>query len=133
MELRLTARRGENLLVTLVIPVALLVFFASVNVLPTTTARPIEFLLPGILALAVISTSLVNLGIATAYERAYGVLKRLGGAPLARGGVVAAKIPPGGGLGVLPLALPLGGAALGFGWAAGPGGGAPSRPACARS
>jgi len=92
MELRLTSRRGENLLVTLVIPVALLVFFGSVDVLPTGAVRPIDFLLPGIVALAVISTSLVSLGIATGYERAYGVLKRLGGSPLSRWGLVAAKV-----------------------------------------
>ena len=121
MELRLTARRGENLLVTLVIPVALLVFFATVNVLPTTTARPIDFLLPGILALAVISTSLVNLGIATAYERAYGVLKRLGGSPLPRGGLVAAKIFAVVAIELVQLALLVAIAALGFGWTPGPG------------
>ena len=85
MELRLTARRGENVLVTLVIPVAVLLFFASVAVLPSGGGRPVDFLLPGTLALAVIATSLVNLGIATAYERSYGVLKRLGGSPLTRG------------------------------------------------
>jgi len=91
MELRLTARRGENVLVTLVIPVVVLLFFASVNVLPAGDGPPVDFLLPGALALAVIATSLVNLGIATAYERQYGVLKRLGGSPLTRGGLLAAK------------------------------------------
>jgi len=121
MELRLTARRGENLLVTLVIPVALLVFFASVNVLPATTARPIDFLLPGILALAVISTSLVNLGIATAYERAYGVLKRLGGSPLPRGGLVAAKSLAVVVIEVVQLVLLVAIASFGFGWTPGPG------------
>lgn len=91
MELRLTARRGENLLVTIVIPTVVLLFFASVAVLPTP-GRPVDFLLPGSLALAVIATSFVNLGIATAYERHYGVLKRLGGSPLTRGGLLTAKI-----------------------------------------
>jgi ABC-2 type transport system permease protein len=91
-ELRLTARRGENLLVTIIIPAVVLLFFASVSVLPTGFGRPVDFLLPGSLALAVIATSLVNLGIATAYERHYGVLKRLGGSPLTRGGLVAAKM-----------------------------------------
>jgi ABC-2 type transport system permease protein len=92
MELRLTARRGENVLVTIVIPVVVLLFFASVAVLPTGAARPVDFLLPGTMALAVIATSLVNLGIATAYERNYGVLKRLGGSPLTRGGLLSAKM-----------------------------------------
>ena len=91
-ELRLTTRRGENVLVTIVIPAVVLLFFASSGVLPTGAGRPVDFLLPGSLALAVIATSLVNLGIATAYERHYGVLKRLGGSPLTRGGLLAAKM-----------------------------------------
>ena len=58
---------------------------------PAGQAR-IDVLLPGTLALAVIAAGLVNLGIATAYERAYGVLKRLGGSPLGRTGLIAAKV-----------------------------------------
>ena len=92
MELRLTARRGENVLVTIVVPVVVLVFFASFSILPSGTGRPVDFLLPGALALAIIATSLVNLGIATAYERNYGVLKRLGGSPLTRSALLAAKM-----------------------------------------
>jgi ABC-2 type transport system permease protein len=92
MELRLTGRRGESVLVTIVIPVVVLLFFASVSILPTGAGAPVDFLLPGALALAVIATSLVSLGIATAYERHYGVLKRLGGSPLTRGGLLAAKM-----------------------------------------
>jgi ABC-2 type transport system permease protein len=91
-ELRLTARRGENILVTAIVPAVVLVFFASAGVLPTPAGRPVDFLLPGSMALAIIAASLVNLGIATAYERHYGVLKRLGGSPLTRGGLLAAKI-----------------------------------------
>ncbi|MGZ8515126.1 MAG: ABC transporter permease [Candidatus Limnocylindrales bacterium] len=91
-ELRLTARRGENVLVTIIIPAVVLLFFASAGVLPTGAGRPVDFLLPGALALAVIATSLVNLGIATAYERHYGVLKRLGGSPLTRAGLLTAKM-----------------------------------------
>ncbi|HVA86787.1 MAG TPA: ABC transporter permease [Candidatus Saccharimonadales bacterium] len=92
MELRLTARRGENLLVTFLIPVGLLLFFSAVPAVVPAGQRPVDFLVPGILALSIISTSLVNLGIATAYERSYGVLKRLGGSPLSRGGLLTAKI-----------------------------------------
>jgi ABC-2 type transport system permease protein len=92
MELRLTARRGENVLVTIVIPVVVLLFFTSVHVHPIGSGRPVDFLLPGSLALAIIATGLVNLGIATAYERQYGVLKRLGGSPLGRSGLLVAKM-----------------------------------------
>ncbi len=92
MELRLTARRGENLFVTLVLPAALLAFFAAVPVLPSEGPSAAAFLLPGTLGLAIIATSFVNLGIATAFERGYGVLKRLGGSPLPRSGLLAAKV-----------------------------------------
>lgn len=92
MELQLTARRGENVLVTLVIPAAVLLFFATAGIVPGIAGRPVDFLLPGSLALAVIASGLVNLGIATAYERNYGVLKRLGSSPLPRWGLIGAKI-----------------------------------------
>jgi ABC-2 type transport system permease protein len=121
MELRLTSRRGENLLVTLVIPVVMLAFFASVPVLSVGTDRPVDFLLPGVLALAVISTSLVNLGIATAYERSYGVLKRLGGSPLPRAGLIAAKMLAVLVVETLQVTLLVAIAVLGFGWTPGPG------------
>lgn len=87
----MTLRRGESLLLTIGIPVVLLVFFSSVHVLPAGR-HPITFLAPGIIALAIMSTSLVNLSIATGFERGYGVLKRLGSTPLARPTLLAAKV-----------------------------------------
>jgi ABC-2 type transport system permease protein len=85
VELLLTLRRGESLLITVVVPVVLLVFFGAV------ASNPPDFLVPGLLALAVMSTSMVSLGIATAYERYYGALKRLLGSPLPRSSLIAAK------------------------------------------
>jgi ABC-2 type transport system permease protein len=90
IEFLLTVRRSESLLVTLGIPVGILVFFAKVDAV-TDLADPIDFLVPGILALAVMSTAMVSLGIATGYERHYGVLKRLGSTPLSRTGLIVAK------------------------------------------
>jgi ABC-2 type transport system permease protein len=121
MELRLTARRGENVLVTIIIPVVVLLFFASVSVLPTGAGLPVDFLLPGALALAVIATSLVNLGIATAYERSYGVLKRLGGSPLTRAGLLTAKMTAVLAVEVAQVVLLIAIAALVLGWRPGPG------------
>ncbi|HEY3524326.1 MAG TPA: ABC transporter permease [Candidatus Limnocylindrales bacterium] len=92
MELRLTARRGENVLATLVIPVALLVFFVAYPIGLPPGERAVDAVVPAIVAVAIISAGLVNLGIATAYERAYGVLKRLGATPLTRPALVLAKI-----------------------------------------
>jgi ABC-2 type transport system permease protein len=91
-ELQLTLRNGEQLLLTLGIPVLLLVFFSVVDVLPTGTPEPVDFLAPGILALAVMSTAMVSLGIGTGFERSYHVLKRLAVTPLGRPLLIAAKI-----------------------------------------
>jgi ABC-2 type transport system permease protein len=91
-ELRRVARNGEQVLLTLGIPVLLLVFFSLVDVLPTETKEPIDFLAPGILALATMSTAMVSLGIGTGFERTYHVLKRLGTTPLGRPRLIAAKI-----------------------------------------
>lgn len=93
-ELALSSRQGEQLLVSLGIPLLILVFFSSVDVLPLPSGvdEPIDFLAPGVLALAVMSTSMVSLGIGTGFERTYGVLKRLGASPLGRPRWVAAKI-----------------------------------------
>jgi ABC-2 type transport system permease protein len=91
-EVRQTARNSEQLLLTLGIPVMLLVFFSLVEVLPTDTDEPIDFLAPGVLALAVMSTAMVSLGIGTGFERTYLVLKRLGATPLGRGRLITAKI-----------------------------------------
>jgi ABC-2 type transport system permease protein len=115
-ELRVTARRGENVLVTMVIPAAVLLFFATMGILPARAGRPVDFLLPGSLALAVIAAGLVNLGIATAYERSYGVLKRLGGSPLPRWGLVAAKLAAVLLLEVLQVAVLFTVAALALNW-----------------
>ena len=63
------------------IPLAVLVFFSTVDVLPRGSGRAVDALLPGSIALAVVASGLVALSIGTAYERAYGVLKRLAGTP----------------------------------------------------
>lgn len=93
-ETKMTLRRGESVLLALGIPVALLVFFSLVDVLPTpaSTDEPVDFLAPGVLALAIMSTAFVSLAIATGFERSYGVLKRIGVTPLGRGRLVVAKI-----------------------------------------
>ena len=91
-ELTVMARNGEQLLLLLGIPILLLVFFSQTNVLPTDGLANIDFLMPGILSLAIMSTAMVSLGIATGFERSYGVLKRLGTTPLGTKRLVAAKV-----------------------------------------
>ena len=120
----MTLRRGETLLLTLGIPVVFLLFFSKVSVVSTPTTTPADFFVPGILALAVMSTAMVSLGIATGFERGYGVLKRLGSTPLGRPRLLGAKIVTIVAVELLQAAvlLPVG---LALGWNPG-GGGAPA-------
>lgn len=119
-ETRLTLRRGESLLLTIGIPVGLLVFLALTKVLPDDG---VGFLVPGILALSVMSTSMVSVGIATAFEREYKVLKRLGCTPLGRPRLVAAKVLSVVVIEILQAAVVIG-AGLALGWRPGGPGGA---------
>ena len=88
MEGRLTLRRGENVLAMVILPPATLWVLGPLG----SATRSLETLLPGVLALALVASALVNLAIATGFERSYGVLKRLGGSPLGRDGLMAAKL-----------------------------------------
>ncbi|MGH3731883.1 MAG: ABC transporter permease [Acidimicrobiales bacterium] len=91
-EVMMTIRRGETLLVTIGIPVLLLLFFSLSRVVSSPNAHRVNFVAPGILALCVLSTSLVALSIATGFERSSGVLRRLHATPLGRTRLVGAKI-----------------------------------------
>ena len=68
MELRLLSRNGEQVLLTLVIPLMLLILGTRSNdVVDLGAGRPIDIITPGILALAVLSTSFTSLAIATGF------------------------------------------------------------------
>jgi len=108
-------RNGEQLLLTLVIPLVLLGFFGSVDVLPLGDGDPLDVLVPGVIAVAVVSAAMVSLGIATGFERSYLVLKRLGATPLRRGELVAAKALAVFAIEIVQMVLLLG-LALGLGW-----------------
>ena len=86
--------------------------------MPTGDGEPVDFLTPSTMALAVMSSSLVALGISTGFDRQYGVLKRLGATPLGRGGLVAGKITAIGVVEVVQLLL-LAGVGLALGWSPG--------------
>ncbi|MEV7191824.1 ABC transporter permease [Streptomyces sp. NPDC093510] len=91
LETKMLLRNGEQLLLTVVIPTLLLVLFSAVDIVDTGEGEAVDFLAPGILALAVMSTAFTGQAIATGFERRYGVLKRLGASPLPRWGLMAAK------------------------------------------
>jgi ABC-2 type transport system permease protein len=89
-ELRLVLRNGEQLLLTLIIPIALLLLFAKAPIADVPEPR-IDFLMPGVLGLAVMSTAFTGQAIGTGFERRYGVLRRLSTTPLSRPALLVAK------------------------------------------
>lgn len=97
IETRLLLRNGEQLLLTVVIPAVLLVLFSAVEIVPVPgegasgTGGRVDYLAPGLLALAILATAFTGQAIATGFERRYGVLKRLGATPLPRWGLMTAK------------------------------------------
>lgn len=116
-ETRAILRNGEQLLVTLVLPVLLLVGLVQTSLveLDTAGASRVDFVTPGVLALACLSTAFTSQSIATAFDRRNGVLRLLATTPLGRGGLLAGKV-----LGVLAVevvqVVVIGAVALGLGW-----------------
>ena len=94
METRLLLRNGEQLLLAVVIPLIVLIggILAADKIDLKFAHSTVDTLTPGILALAIMSTSFTSLAIATGFERRYGVLKRLGASPLPRSGLLAGKV-----------------------------------------
>ena len=90
-ELRSTLRNGEQLLLTLVIPLLLLVGLSRLPASLVGSGPPIDVVAPGVLALVVVSTAFTGQAIAVGFERRYGVLRLLGATPLGRTGLMAAK------------------------------------------
>ena len=114
MELRLALRNGEQLLLTLVIPLLLLVILVEAPFVSVDGPRADTFV-PGIAALAVMSAAFTGQAIATGFERKYGVLKRLGATPLPRQVLLGGKTGAVIGVELIQLVLILGvGAALGW-------------------
>jgi ABC-2 type transport system permease protein len=89
-EVRGMLRNGEQLLLTMIIPILVLVGFSAAPLLQIEGSR-VDYVTPGVLALAIMSTAFTGQAIATGFERRYGVLKRLGATPLSRRGLMLAK------------------------------------------
>lgn len=89
LETRLMLRQGEQVLLALVIPVALLVGGA---LLGERFGLDRNALVGSVLAMAVWSTAFTSTAIATGFDRRQGVLERLAATPLGRSGLVGGKI-----------------------------------------
>ena len=108
-------RNGEQLLVALVLPAMALVGLAVSHSPSLGAGRHIDLAVPGVLALAVISTAFTGQAISTGFDRRYGVLRLLGVSPLGHNGLLVAKA-----LAVLSIELlqgvVIGGLGLALGW-----------------
>lgn len=90
LELKLLLRNGEQLLLTMFIPITLLIGMTLLPLGSFGSDRAATFV-PAIMALAVISTAFTGQAIAVAFDRRYGALKRLGATALPVWGIIAGK------------------------------------------
>ncbi len=119
-EFALTLRNGEQLLLTMLIPLGMLVGLTLLDVLPVAEPR-IDHVTPRVLALAVMSTAFTGQAIALGFDRRYGVLKRLAATALPRWSLVAGRMLAVLGVVVVQLAV-LGAVAAALGWRPDPAG-----------
>ena len=111
-------RNGEQVLLTLVLPLLVLVGLSRSSAIDLGTAasgNQVDLAAPGVLALAVMSTAFTGQAIATGFDRRAGLLRLLGVTPLGRSGLLAGRV-----VAVLVVEtvqiVVLGGAALLLGW-----------------
>lgn len=114
-EIRNTLRNGEQLLLSLILPAMALVFLTTSTMITVTEPDRVQLVVPGILALAVMSSAFSGQAIATGFERRAGALRMFATTPLGRGGLLGGKV-----LGVLGVqvvqVIVLGGIGLALGW-----------------
>jgi ABC-2 type transport system permease protein len=95
VEASMTLRHGEQILLTLMIPLALLIGLSLLNILPAGdlgSTSKVDWITPRILALAVMSSAFTGQAIALGFDRRYGVLKRLSTTALPRWLLVAGRV-----------------------------------------
>ena len=92
-ELRLTLRNGEQLLLTLIIPVLLLIGLNATGMFSSSgTLSRIESAFPLVCMVSLIATCFTSLAIGTGFERRSGALTFLATTPLGRQGLVMGKV-----------------------------------------
>ncbi|WP_137812326.1 ABC transporter permease [Gandjariella thermophila] len=90
-ETALALRNGEQVLLTLLIPLALLVGLTTLRIVPMPGPR-VDFVTPRVLALAVMSSAFTGQAIALGFDRRYGVIKRLAATALPRWLLAAGRV-----------------------------------------
>lgn len=116
-ELRAVLHNGEQVMVTVLLPLILLVGLtrATFVALDTGGASRIDLVTPGVLAFALMSSAFTSPAITTAFDRRNGVLRLMATTPLGPSGLLGGKL-----VGVLAVQVAqlvvLGGAGLALGW-----------------
>lgn len=90
-EFRLLMRNGEQLLLTLIIPLFLLVGLTYMPFIKSGDLPRVTVVVPGVIALAIMSTAFTAQAISVGFDRRYGVLKMLGVTPLSRTRLLLSK------------------------------------------
>lgn len=94
-ETRTMLRNGEQLLLLVILPVMALLALSWTDLLDgllPAGAQRLDLVVPGVLALCVISNAFSGQGIQTGFDRRYGVLRQLSTTPLGRTGLIAGKL-----------------------------------------
>lgn len=120
-ETRLLMSNGEQLLLTIVIPVGLLLGLTLTDVIVQTRGpERVPAALATVLCVSVISAAFTSLAIATAFERRSGALRFLGTTPLGRDELLVGKLAATAVVALVSVAV-VGATALVLGWRPGPG------------
>lgn len=92
-ETKLLLRNGEQLLLTIVIPIAILLVLAETDIVAISTGPDrLPTALATVLTVSVVSGAFTSLAIATAFERRSGALRFLGTTPLTRTELLLGKL-----------------------------------------
>ncbi|MET4061381.1 ABC-2 type transport system permease protein [Arthrobacter sp. UYP6] len=84
-------RNGEQLILAVFLPLMALIALSVTPILDGYGTSRVNMATPGILALCAMSTAFTGQGIATGFDRRYGVLRFLSTTPLGKAGLIAGK------------------------------------------
>ncbi|HEX4722303.1 MAG TPA: ABC transporter permease [Pseudonocardiaceae bacterium] len=90
-ETTLALRNGEQVLLTLLIPLALLVGLTVLTIVPMAAPR-VDSVTPRIIGLAIMSSAFTSQAISLGFDRRYGVLKRLAATAIPRWLIVGGRL-----------------------------------------
>lgn len=93
-ETKALMRNGEQLMVSILMPLGLLFVLGKTSIIDFETdgVSQLDFVVPGVIAMAIMASAFTSQAIATGFDRRNGVLRFLATTPLGKGGLLGAKI-----------------------------------------